>query len=226
MSRSSFVFGLLFVALGIVLLLDEAGSVEAWEVVEGWWPTVLVTAGVAQWVTRPRNPVGGAVLVTVGVGLLAWTLDLIESLALLWPVLLIGLGIWLLTGRGGTRGSAVPWEGEVVAVFDDRRVSAPAGPWGGQSITAVFGDVELDLREARLAEGSELQVTTVFGDVRLAVPPDWRLVVSGPELFGEVRLTSTDEAPAHAPVLKIRVALVFGDLRVRASTAPGAERPW
>ena len=221
MNRSRLVFGPVFLAVGGLLLAEQAGAVDAWSVLGTWWPTVVLLSGTVQLLSRPRNVVGGVTVLVIGAALLLFTLNVVDTLALLWPLLLIGLGAWLLIGR--TTSSRARIEGgeatDLMAVFDDRHVRVPAGPYGGGAVTTVFGDMQLDL-SAATDDQIALQVTTVFGDVEVTVPPGWEVEVSGPELFGDVRVP---EPPAprrdgsRPGVLRLRIVLVFGDVTVRAA---------
>jgi hypothetical protein len=223
MNRSRLVLGPTFVAVGALALGEQAGLVDAWPVIAAWWPLLVVSFGLAQLFGRPRNPLGGALSLLVGVGLLAFTLGAVDSLALLWPLLLVALGLWLLLARPTLTTTHVSSLDDLVAVFDDRDLTVPAGPFPGGTVTTVFGDLDLDLSAATLPDGeATLQVTTVFGDVDVTIPPDWEVRVNGPEIFGSVRVppppTRTDDVDSRAPVLHLRAATVFGDLTVRPGT--------
>lgn len=220
MTRSQLVFGVLMIGVGVALLADQAGAVDAWALFEVGWPTILILAGAAQVVTRPRNLLGGAILTGLGIAVFAWTLGYVSSLAVLWPLLLIALGIWLMAARWPTVYRVEGLDGlegsdtDIVAVFDDRVVQR-SGPFDGGSVTAVFGDVRLDLRHTTLdLAGARLQVTTIFGDLDLEVPEDWRVTVSGPELLGDVNLRAVHDPPVDAPVLQLRVTTIFGDIDI------------
>ena len=227
MNRSRLVFGPVFIAVGILLLADQAGRVDAWSIVFTWWPTVLLLSGLTQLATRPRNTVGGATMLIVGGALLLFTLGAVDTVALLWPLLLIGLGAWLVIGRLTTASTTIDG-GEVtdlVAVFDDRDVRLAPGLCGGGSITTVFGDVRLDLSATTAPAGSvTFQVTTVFGDLEVITPPGWEVEVSGPEVFGDVHVPEPTGRPPDGrdptdrpPVLRLRTVLLAGDVIVRPS---------
>lgn len=225
MTRSQFVFGVLLIAVGALLLLDRAGAVDAWALFEVGWPVILLLAGTAQVVTRPRNLFGAVLLGGLGVALLSWTLGWVDSLAVLWPLLLIAFGVWLMVARWPST-SRIPGledsDTDIVAVFDNRVVQR-SGPFTGGSVTAVFGDVRLDLRHASLdPAGARLQVTTVFGDLDLEIPEDWRVTVSGPELLGDVNLRAAHEPAPTAPVLELRVTTILGDVDVHPVPAARA----
>lgn len=223
MTRSQLVSGVLLVTVGVLLLLDRAREVDAWSLVATGWPAILLVAGVAQVITRPRNVLGGVLLAGLALVLFGWTAGYVTRLAVLWPLLLIALGSWLIAGRwpviGRMEGLEVN-DTDLVAVFEDRQV-ARAGPFVGGSVTAILGDVHLDLREASLdPAGATVQVTTVFGDIDLDVPDGWRIRVSGPELLGDVRLRTVHEPPPDAPVLQLRVVTIFGDVDVHPVPVP------
>jgi hypothetical protein len=222
MTRSQLVVGTALIALGALLFADQAGAIDAWGLVLSWWPLLFVASGFAQFVTRPRNVVGGTVMVAIGGLLLLWTIGPVTSLALLWPGVLIGVGAWLLLGRVGTGHPAAGSTLDVSAVFGDKQVTAPPGPFGGGSLTTLVGDLDLDLRAATLSQTATLQVTTILGDVVLEVPPTWRVEASGPELLGDVVLRpEVGRDPQPDGVLRLRVLTLLGDVTVRASTAAG-----
>lgn len=80
-----------------------------------------------------------------------------------------------------------------------------------------FGDVVLDLREARVsAPVVTIDAATVFGDVDLLVPEGVLVEVNTRTLFGDVRQEAGDAAPADAPRIMLVGGTVFGDVRVRA----------
>jgi hypothetical protein len=223
MNRSRLVFGPVFIVVGGLLIADQAGMVDTWSAVTRWWPTVLLLSGLIQLLTRPRNAVGGITMLTLGTALLLFTLGVIDTLALLWPVLLIALGTWLVIGRLTTARTTIDG-GQVVdlvAVFDDRDVRAGPGPSRGGSLTTVFGDVRLDLSAVDAPwDPLTFQVTTLFGDVEVLTPPGWQVEVTGPEIFGDVHVPEAPaaaSAPGGAPVLRLRTVLLAGDVTVRAT---------
>lgn len=215
MTRSQLVFGPLFVAVGVLLLLDRAGTLDAWSTVADWWPSVIILAGLSQFVTRPRNTSGGLVLTVIGGVLLLWRLGTVIDLAVLGAVVLIGFGLWMLVRRPQPSAGADGPASDMVVLFDDRDVVAPPGPLGGYGATTIFGDLDIDLRAATLIGSATMQLTTIFGDVDIEVPAAWRVTVGGPTLLGDVTVTGGPEPAADAPTLHLQVLTVFGDVDVR-----------
>jgi hypothetical protein len=100
-----------------------------------------------------------------------------------------------------------------VAVFGDSTESGRSQAGKARAV-AVFGDSTLDMRG--LTEGDEVSVWAVagLGDVRIMVPPDSRVEISGVALFGSKRSEVNQHPPAGGPLVKVRAWAIFGDVKV------------
>jgi predicted membrane protein len=219
--RGRLLLGLVLLGVGGVLLAGHADLVDAGEVFSRWWPLVVVAAGLLKFVGHPRD-VGGAVAVTgVGVVLLAWQLDLIGPLLL--PLVLIGAGVVVLFRTPQPEPAQLQDPSlSLLAVFGSRDTRVTAPRFDGGRAVAVFGDVDLDLRATTLPrEGATLEVVAVFGEVEVVVPMGWAVEVTGPAVLGDLD-DRTLGAPAGAPVLRVRVTVVLGDVELRTDAATHA----
>jgi hypothetical protein len=95
------------------------------------------------------------------------------------------------------------------------------GPWSlpaSSSWRSLFGTIDLDLRQARLAEtDSELRVHNVFGTVTVLVPEGIEVDVQGGGLFASQKIESAQRPPVPgAPRLTIRCSGPGGTLYVRS----------
>ena len=116
---------------------------------------------------------------------------------------------------------AVPATGRrwIVSVFGDitRRGSWPTG--NRMSPIAVFGDIDLDFRQATMPSGTvAINAVAPFGDIEVLVPDGVQVDVGGFTMFGskkvEVRDAPTNESAA---VVRVRGFSLFGSLKVRSS---------
>jgi len=95
-----------------------------------------------------------------------------------------------------------------------------SGPWSlspHSSWRSIFGTIDLDLRQARLA-GPEttLEVYNLFGTVTVIVPDGVDVVVRGGGLFASQKIEAPERAPiADAPRLTIDTRGPGGTLHVR-----------
>jgi predicted membrane protein len=232
MNRPPVLAGTVLVAIGALLLLEELGALDAGRLIATWWPLAVIAAGVLRWVRVPRSLGGGALLVVTGAVLQLWRLEVIGDLSLLWPALLLTLGVWLITGRairvGSWRHGATVIEGEgfeTVTVFGDRRTRVRPGPFSGGSVVTVFGDADVDLTPASLVGTAEIDGLTVFGDVDLLVPPGWQVTSAGLTIFGDVDIAPPwpgSDGGEPAPELRLDLVTVFGDVTVKRGVTSAA----
>jgi hypothetical protein len=173
--------GVVFIAFGLLLVLDQAGILQMGGLVT-WWPLFLIGAGVV----KARQPVedgqrsAGVALLFVG-GFFLWFTVLSWGKA--WPLLLIMVGGLLLwqaferPRRGGPAEAESPFLSELGLMGVARR-SVRSLDFRGGYITAVMGGVELDLRKCRIAHSpARIDLVAVWGGIELKVPADW--VVEG-----------------------------------------------
>ncbi|HST38246.1 MAG TPA: DUF1707 domain-containing protein [Conexibacter sp.] len=128
-----------------------------------------------------------------------------------------GAGGELAPGRAAAGETVVTTALRNSSVFGDHRRS---GAWqlpASSRWSTVFGDVKLDLREARVPAGEiAIDAGTVFGDVELLVPEGVVVEVRSRTLLGDVKQDAGVAAPAGAPRIVLTGGTVFGDVRVRA----------
>lgn len=221
--------GVVLVILGIGALLDQFTTFNFGGFISDWWPMILVLVGLVQLLTRSAPVAGALVLIVAGLVLEAGALDLfnVDFWQLFWPVLLIAIGASLLLPRALGHRATVD-DADTVRYFTafggrEDRLSSPA--FQGGTITALFGGVELDLRDAALAAGgAAMDVTAAFGGVNIAVPQDWVVEISGIPLFGgwsnktATYRKDTPSAPvveADRKTLKIKAFVAFGGLELK-----------
>ena len=175
-------FGVTIAAFGGVLLLKnlEIINFDSWHLFWGTvWAVGLVLAGLMTIFSSRRASlrVWGLLLMTIGVsiGLGAYGVINISVWKIFWPVILIAIGLMVSVGSGGhkrSKKSATDDSGnEKVAIFygEESRVK---GDYTGGSATAVFGGVDLDLRQAKIKDGAVIDIFTFCGGVSINMPDD------------------------------------------------------
>jgi hypothetical protein len=79
----------------------------------------------------------------------------------------------------------------------------------------VFGNTELDLREASLsAPTTTLHITSVFGDVKITVPPGVRVENRMSLVFGDVKADQGPRLSPGAPVVVLTGHATFGSVKI------------
>ena len=209
-------FGLLIVAVGTVLLLDNAGTLDAGEIFGTWWPAIVVLAGILTFAANPRHWPVALIITAVGLAFLFSNLDIVDLGNFIIPAAIILVGLLVLFGRGlGARTEA----GDRVNsfnVFSGSEIASHSKQFQGGSISAVFGGAEVDLRDTVPASGAELDVFAAFGGVEVTVPQGWNVVTRGLPLFGGIEnATAKDPVSADAPTLAVNATVLFGGLEIK-----------
>ena len=217
-------FGVTIAAFGGVLLLRnlEIIKFDSWHVFWGTvWAAGLILAGLMTIFSSRRASlrVWGLLLMTIGVsiGLGAYGVINISVWKIFWPVMLIAIGLMVGVGSGGhKRSKKSPADvsgNEKIAIFygEESRVK---GDYTGGSVTAIFGGVELDLRQAKIKDGTVIDVFTFCGGVNINMPDD---VIVKNEVHG-ILGGSEDKTVSKSSAKKtiyLRGECVLGGLEVK-----------
>jgi hypothetical protein len=131
------VLGLALVTVGVLFLLDQAGTIDAGDVIGDWWPVIIIAIGVVQLAERPRAPVGPLIVVGVGVILLLTQPDVVEDdvWRFVWPVALLLVGLAFLLrrpGAGPVAGRRRTWSGPPRSSAARRSSAPPSGSRAGR----------------------------------------------------------------------------------------------
>ena len=177
-------FGVTIAAFGGVLLLKnlEIIKFDSWHVFWGTvWAAGLILAGLMTIFSSRRASlrVWGLLLMTIGVsiGLGAYGVINISVWKIFWPVVLIAVGLMVVFSIGSgnrkkyEKSASDSSDNEKVAIFygEESRVK---GDYTGGSATAIFGGVDLDLRQAKIKDGAVIDIFTLCGGVSLSLPDD------------------------------------------------------
>jgi predicted membrane protein len=228
--------GAIIILVGVAMLLDNLGIIQ---VRDYWrfWPVIFVVVGAMKLIDSQGRGGGfvlGLVLVAVGT---IWTLDnigiIIFDPRLIWPLVLIGIGALFLMRSlerralgprpqpGGpeleTQISSADSIQQWTVFGGSKRVIDSQNFRGGQ-IFALFGGVELDLRDAAIVNSAVMDASAVFGGIDIRVPPTWTVDVRGSGVFGGYEDKTSHprvERPGESPKLVVTGAAVFGGISIK-----------
>lgn len=219
--RGRIILGLVLLAAGGLFLLDAVDVIDAWSVVGSWWPAVLIVLGIVALVAQPRSLISGGILIVVGLVLLSATLNFIDISVwqLLIPALLIAAGLGLVL-RGLYGGGTTDTSNSVTAtsVLSEQRVNSRATAFKSATLTALLGDVTLDLRQAQLDHnGAIVDTFCALGDVNVVVPHSWRVRLEGMPILADFEdNTHQDYSPdEEPPTVTITGVSLLGDVEVK-----------
>lgn len=195
-----YIIGGVLVALGLLLLLSNAGLLplnlgigSLWGFIGNWWPLILMAAGLAGLVAGGfRFRLWAVIVLLLGVGFQLSNLDILGAGAFLWPALIVIAGVFILLGRRGRR---------------RRRETVAVQPAGNDPVVILPGD-------APAAGAAGPPWRAVFGNMseRIAAP-DFR-DGAAEAVFGSVELDFRDAALSDNAA-HLTVSVTFGALKLR-----------
>lgn len=213
------VWGTMIVAAGVLFLLEHLGQLggyHAWS----FWPAILVVAGVEAMTRRYRRLFGLALTLTGGL-LLVHTLALAPlEWGLIWPILVIGLGVILIV-KVFTRRRRMPVPpfsrdlppGAVIMGSKEDRVDSQQ--YSGSEVSTVMGSYVLDLTRAEMQGDSATVVAkAVMGAIEIRVPTHWKVQVKTNPVMGAVE-NKTREPVDAAKTLLVQAEVVLGGIEIR-----------
>lgn len=246
-SNGRLVIGVILVFIGLMYLADNFFFFPwAFRHMVFSWPAILVLIGIVM-LLNSRDSHAGIILIIIGGALLTFRyyhIPFSQIFREYWPVLLILLGFIILLKPGRRIISNEINENIInddlnkkkgksdnynfnsseefineVAILSGAERRIYTHNFRGGKITAIFGGAEIDLRDAKLAEGRQvIDVLAIFGGVDISVPRDWKVVITATSIFGGIddeRRKETGIAYDESRVLEIRGTVLFAGIDLK-----------
>lgn len=224
---SAIMWGLVLVALGVILGGNALGWFDINIFFKGWWTLFIIVPCAISLITNPREWLGDLIGIIIGVSLLLASQDVI-SFGSLWKlllpaiVILIGLSLIIRNLFSHKFDKAVEKlndkfdkDDESGAVFGGTNINMAGKEFKGKNLSAVFGAVKLDLRDAKIKEDVIINATAVFGGVEILVPDDIIVETKSNSFFGGVSNKRTANPKDKAPTIYINGMALFGGVEVK-----------
>lgn len=230
---SALIWGLVFVAVGIIF---GGNALNIWDIdvfFPGWWTLFLIIPGLVSMVRYGFNW-GSGILVILGLILLFDALDIISSdimWKLVFPLILVIIGISILTSffRSGTKRNIEDEEytksksykydstqyPRYTAILGGGDYKNNTEDLKGVVAEAILGGLEIDLRDAKITEDIVLELTAVLGGIDVYIPEDVRVeIISGVPVLGGFEHKINRNA-LSGPKVRIKYTAVLGGIEVK-----------
>lgn len=227
MSKVSYqaIFGAIILILGVLLLLRTTGIYDTGQLLR-FIPSLFILLGLySLWRGGFSNLAGPIILITIFTTIQLLVLDLIswETVSRWWPVLVILIGIGILADRKGRsfpsrKGNETV---DLFAVLGGVNAASNSVNFRGGDITAIFGGVDLDLRDSRIKDPpAKIHIITMFGGVDIKVPEEWRIKMEVLPVLGGAdderpRSYARKETDEENPDLIVTGFVAFGGFSIK-----------
>lgn len=116
-----------------------------------------------------------------------------------------------------TSGDEESDEFRLASFFGGRRFESHATGLRSGSVVTSMGGIDLDLRDARLADtGAELDLNATMGGIRVIVPAEWRVDIDAESMAGgfDSSVTPPETLPESSPRLHVHAVARMGGIQV------------
>lgn len=219
---ADFLFGLCFLIAGVGL----AGSAFGWWnyrlFFDGWWTLIIIIPMLIS-IFKSGFHTFNTIALFIGVVLLLSENDILPEntiYQLIVPIIFLVIGFQIIF-KGAFR-HRIPKDifvnssrhKEFAAIFGGQERKISNEVFEGGNITAVFGGVELDLRDAIIDNDIVINTTVAFGGAEIYLPQNVKVSISSVPIFGAVSNKTLNLATSEDPTVYINATCVFGGVDV------------
>ncbi len=217
-------WGLVFLVLGTMFVLNAFNITNFTLFFEGWW-TLIIIIPCAIGLFTESDKVGNIIGILIGVVLLLCCQDIISFSILrklIVPAILIFIGLKLIFGAAaGNKASKIINEAEKegkkprssCATFSESKVEYDGEVFESAELNAVFGGVKCDLTKAIIENDCAIQASAIFGGITILVPPNVNVKVNSNSIFGGITNKASSNKGEHT--LYISGTCMFGGVDIK-----------
>lgn len=230
---SNVLWGLFFIIIGV----GFAGNIlNLWDFhlfFDGWWTLFIIIPCFISMIQSGFGT-GSAIGFIIGVVLLLnYQIDFDFSFwKLIIPAILIFIGIRIMFQGAFRRrihfdenydmnGGAAQGEGfggyaksDYSAVFSSNHIHVTE-PFYSTNLSAVFGAIVLDLRDAVITGDCEINASAVFGGIDIYLPRGVRVKINNVPVFGGVGNKYVQSSDPAAPTVYLNSTCMFGGIDLK-----------
>ena len=220
---SSGIWGMALVILGV---LYTGNTLDAWNFTlffDGFWTLFIIIPSLISILSKGVTLFPMVMLILGSMWLLSAQNILQDGVIgkMIFPLILIVMGIQIViknfisTRYQGNRISHNQGKKhDYTAIFGAGEYHLMNEVFYGASTTAIFGAVDLDLRDAIIEEDVVININSIFGAVDIMVPPNVRVETKGVPIFGGIENHSKENGSIDSPVVYLNITCLFAGVEI------------
>src|SRR6187551_959447 len=179
--------GLVIITVGTLLLVKKMGID-----LPGWlfsFPMIPIVIGIYIGARQRFKNLQWLIPVAIGVVLLVAREVDVDVHQYIWPMIIIGVGLFMILRPNRSRRSEEYWKDfgvqnsersaedyiDSTTIFGGTKKNIISKDFKGGESFCMFGGVEVNLMQADINGRVVIELTQVFGGTKLVMPPHWKL---------------------------------------------------
>ena len=221
---SNILWGIVLIAVGVIWALKEFNIANVDIFFDGWWTLFIIVPCVIGLFTE-RDISGNIIGIVIGAVLLLCCQDIL-NFSIIWkllvPAFIVFVGLKMVftgifTNKANEITKKLKSDGKMLksgcAVFSGCDIKYDNEVFDGAELTAVFGGVDCDLKNAVIEKDCVIQVSAIFGGVDILLPENVNVKVSSNCIFGGI--SNKTSLHKDAPTIYISGVCIFGGAEIK-----------
>lgn len=217
-------WGLVFVVVGVIFGLNALEITDINIFFDGWW-TLFIIVPCFIGLFKDKDKSGNLIGFIVGLCLLLGCIDIIEF-TLIWklmiPAILVMIGLSFVFKD--TLNSKIKKEikklnktetKEYCSCFSGQTIDFNNEEFTGCSISAVFGGVKCDLKNAIINDDVVINANSIFGGITIYVPENVNVKIGSTSIFGGVSDERKNKTTDAKYTIYINATSMFGGVEIK-----------
>ena len=195
-NTKNIIVGIVVVAIGVLLLLKSLGVIDNLNIFfDGWWTLLIIIPAFIGLLTE-KDKTGDLIALAIGVLLLLGARDLIDFdlvWRLMFPIIIIIIGLSMIFKnffQAKVKDEIAKINSKdlqnYTAMFSAQNIKINDEEFKGSDMNAIFGGIDLDLRNAKFQKDTKIKMCCIFGGVDLFVPDDVNAKIVSNSFFGSL----------------------------------------
>lgn len=221
----SIVWGIILIIVGVILAGNELDLFSIDIFFDGWWTLFIIIPSFIN-IFVDEDKTGSIIGVIIGVVLLLACQDVVDMSkvwGLIFPLIIVLVGLSLIfkntfkkelseqikeMNKEANKGD------ELCATFSGINVNYDKEEFTGKKVTAVFGGVKLDLRDAIIKKDVVINTTSIFGGIDIYLPKSVNVKVKSNSIFGGVT-NKNKKSEEGKKTIYINATCLFGGVELK-----------
>lgn len=220
---SNILWGLVLIIVGVIFGLNALNITNINIFFNGWWTLFIIVPSFID-LFKEGDKTGNVIGLLIGVLFLLSANNIIDFsvvLKLIIPAFLIVIGFSIIFKdrvekkvKEKIKELNKNANAEYCATFGEQKLDFSNEIFEGGDITAVFGGVECDLREAKIKNDIVINSSAIFGGITIFVPKDVNVKVKSTPIFGGVDMTHKNNKDAEITIY-VNSLCLFGGVDIK-----------
>ena len=215
-------WGVIFIIIGLILGLNAVGITNIDIFFEGWWTLFIIVPSVVS-IAKNYKDASAYIWLIIGIALLLAAQGIIDMSIigkLILPAVLVAIGVGIIfkdtvSSKVNSKIDELNKSNkeEFYATFSGQKLNFAGDDFNGVSLNAIFGGIDLDLKNANIVEDKIINATSVFGGINILVPENINIQVKSTSIFGGVNNKTNNKE--EQPTIYVKAFCLFGGVDIK-----------